>query len=718
MGKEKEDKDILEHMKLFQLILDNMAEGVALADENGKLILLNPPGERILGKELLETDPKQFTEKYGLFLPDMETPFPTDELPLLRAVRGEEVDRCEIFVRHSDKPEGIFIRINARPIKDHNGKLQGAVAVFTDITESKKALHSLEISEERYRNLIDASFEGIIIYDKGEIIYANNTAVQFFGYSVEEFTHMTILDLVVAEDRENIGEKLALVSNNPDVELGAVETICVRKDGSKFPIEAYGKGIYFDGRIVRVIAIRDITGRRKADRELQYRMDFENLITSLSTSFINLEPDEIDEGIDSGLQKIGEFAGVDRCFIALLSEDKKSMEAIYEWCTGDCRPIGAKHQHINESVLPWLFKTIKEREPKYVQNVKDLPPETQKELKAIMPDGLVSAVVVPMIHEKTIKGIFGLQTTKREKKWNEDIIVLLKIVGEIFVNALERKRALEALQKANEDLELKVEERTKELKEKHIQLLNADKMASLGQLVAGVAHEINTPLGALKSNNDVFIRSIKKVKNVISDLENDGHQHEYSTLQKLFTVIDQLNEVSKTAAERIIVIVNSLRNFARLDRAEKDLFNIEEGLESTLTLVHHEFKNRVTVQKEYGDIPKISCYPNQLNQVFMNILVNAAQAIEGKGDIVIRTYTENGFVIIEFEDSGRGIDKEDIKKIFSPGFTTKGVGVGTGLGLSIVYQIIKDHRGEIDIGSEVGKGTMVKISLPIDSNPN
>ena len=134
-----------------------------------------------------------------------------------------------------------------------------------EIKLNNREIRQLKNSEERYRNLIDASFEGIIIYDKGKIIYANNTAEKFFGYSCEILKTMDIADLVAEEERETVREKLAIVAKNPDAELGTVETMCVRKDGSKFPIEAYGKGIYYGGKIVRVIAIRDVTERKKAD---------------------------------------------------------------------------------------------------------------------------------------------------------------------------------------------------------------------------------------------------------------------------------------------------------------------------------------------------------------------------------------------------------------------------------------------------------------------
>ena len=166
-------------------------------------------------------------------------------------------------------------------------------------------------------------------------------------------------------------------------------------------------------------------------------------------------------------------------------------------------------------------------------------------------------------------------------------------------------------------------------------------------------------------------------------------------------------------SERITKIVRVLKNFARLDEAEFQEADIHEGLDSTLTLLNHQIKDRVDVVKDYGDIGKIQCYPNRLNQVFMNVLNNASQAIQERGTISIKTSIEKGKVNIRIVDDGEGIKKENLEKIFDPGFTTRGVGVGTGLGLSISYNIIKDHHGEIKVKSDLGKGTEILIILPM-----
>jgi signal transduction histidine kinase len=250
-----------------------------------------------------------------------------------------------------------------------------------------------------------------------------------------------------------------------------------------------------------------------------------------------------------------------------------------------------------------------------------------------------------------------------------------------------------------------------ELRQAQAALVQSEKMASLGTLVAGVAHEINTPVGSINSNGDVMVRALEKLRQILEaappEVRNDKQ------LARTLGVLEGIGKVNQTACERIVRIVRSLRNFARLDEAERKQVNIHEGLDSTLTLVHHELKNRIEVVRDYGEIPEIDCFPNQLNQVFMNMLVNASQAIEGEGKITITTRASGDWITVAFEDTGVGIHPENLQKIFDPGFTTKGVGVGSGLGLAICYKIVNEHGGKIDVESEVGRGTTFTITLPV-----
>jgi signal transduction histidine kinase len=236
------------------------------------------------------------------------------------------------------------------------------------------------------------------------------------------------------------------------------------------------------------------------------------------------------------------------------------------------------------------------------------------------------------------------------------------------------------------------------------QLIQSERMAALGLLVAGVAHEINTPMGAIHSNNDIMARAVAKVRNLLRAVPDQE-------LHGLLEILGQVCRNNEIATERITKLVRSLRTFARTDEAERKLVNIHEGIESTLTILQHQLRGRIRIVTRFGDIPKIACFPNQLNQVFMNILVNAAQAIKDRGNITVRTWMQGSYVKVSINDTGAGIERGHLPKIFEPGFTTKAAGVGTGLGLSICYKIIRNHRGRIEVETSK-QGTTFTITLP------
>ena len=312
-------------------------------------------------------------------------------------------------------------------------------------------------------------------------------------------------------------------------------------------------------------------------------------------------------------------------------------------------------------------------------------------------------------------------------------------------SARARQEAERALRKSHDELEARVSQRTSELTvanaalqaekaaqqelitklaEAHNQLLQSEKMASIGQLAAGVAHEINNPIGFVNSNLGTLQRYMQDMLQVLSAYENSEAELPAATRAALIELkqkidIDYLRKdvgnllsESMEGLQRVKRIVQDLKDFSHMEKQERQWTNLEQGLDSTLNIVWNELKYKADVVKEYAGIPQIECIPAQLNQVFMNLLMNAVQAIEEHGRITVRTGLDGDEVWVEVEDTGKGIKPEHLGRIFDPFFTTKPVGSGTGLGLSLSYNIVQEHGGRIEVKSEPGKGALFRVVLP------
>ncbi|MAR89554.1 MAG: histidine kinase [Pseudomonadales bacterium] len=272
-----------------------------------------------------------------------------------------------------------------------------------------------------------------------------------------------------------------------------------------------------------------------------------------------------------------------------------------------------------------------------------------------------------------------------------------------------------------------IHQMNEKLEEAQNQLIQQEKLASLGQLAAGVAHEINNPVGYINSNlsmlNKYADRAMKLIAYLVEQIQHTQNpdlidaMEQGKTQQKYSTVERNMLEVIKESQEgltRVKQIVQDLKDFSRIDEAEWQWADLHEGIDSTLNIAWNEIKYNATVVKEYGEIPDVECVPSQINQVIMNLLVNSAHAMKSSGTITIRTACQDDNVRIEVEDDGCGIPPEIMGRIFDPFFTTKEVGKGTGLGLSLSYGIIKKHNGELLAESTLGVGTCFTIILPIN----
>ena len=309
-------------------------------------------------------------------------------------------------------------------------------------------------------------------------------------------------------------------------------------------------------------------------------------------------------------------------------------------------------------------------------------------------------------------------------------ILLLIVLGSIvwgYRNKVKKNRQLQAQKNHIEEMNFKLQHTNKSLyetitllRETQSQLVSSEKMASLGVLTAGIAHEINNPINFIYTG----INSLKKdfteynsiYKNWIQEITDHSNGKDTSVddseIVEIEEIIFQTIEDIKIGAERAADIVKGLRNFSRIDKDTMQLSNIHEGIDSALLLLRNKFKNHITIEKHYQQLPDIECYPGKLNQAFLNIISNSIDAIENQGKIIISTRCEKDKIIIEIEDTGTGIPPEYIDKIFDPFFTTKSVGKGVGLGLSITFGIIKEHNGIIQVKSEPDRGTIFTILLP------
>jgi signal transduction histidine kinase len=322
-------------------------------------------------------------------------------------------------------------------------------------------------------------------------------------------------------------------------------------------------------------------------------------------------------------------------------------------------------------------------------------------------DTLEVELLVPILFGVDLLGVIVVGRKLSGERLSADDRQLLRTLANQSSIAIENAKAFDEIAKLNESLEARVEERTQELRDTQTQLMQSEKMSSLGQLVAGVAHELNNPIGFVHANLQLLEEFITK----LSDAQASGGDTE-----RVREAISKLLTRSREGTERVKQIVQDLRTFSRMDQAESQMADLHEEIDRTLALMEPRLKNKIRIERHYGEIPEVRCYPGQLNQVFLNLLMNACDALDATGG-TIRISSERSElgVRLEFSDDGPGIPLHVQSRIFDPFFTTKEVGKGTGLGLSLSHGIVERHGGRFLVHSEPGEGASFVIDLPLDA---
>jgi PAS domain S-box-containing protein len=586
------------------------------------------------------------------------------------------------IIRRNGEVRHILVR--GRIIRDDSGRIVRRYGANQDITERKQIEEALRENERKLQAIMDAAPIGISFTDmEGNIEYHNHKFFELFGYTLEDIPNIAEWRRRAYPDpayRESLAPLVPAMieAQKQGKTVAPIEVAVTCKDGSVRYVEQ--RGAIADKRFLALYS--DLTERKQMEEALR---ESENKFRDL---------------VEKSL--VGVYMLQDNLFKYVNSQFAEILGYTIEEMVDKMGPsettFSEDRQMVNDNIQQRLTGKVE---------------STHYEFRIVTKQREVRNVAV-----------YGTNTIYKGKP--ATIGTLLDIT--------EQKHAEEMLMNLFKDLEKKnteLKNTYSELRESQQKILQQEKMVSIGQLAAGIAHEINNPVGFVMSNlnsmgkySERLSQFIKMQSEAIEKLTKeagdtaailDSLRKKRQALKIDFVANDLTNIIKESleGTERVKRIVRDLKDFSYIDKNEYEAANINKGIESTINVVWNELKYKADVKKEYGKIPLTKCNIGQLNQVFMNLLVNAAHAIEKHGEITVKTELMDGDIVVSVSDTGSGIPEDKINRIFEPFFTTKEVGKGTGLGLSIAYDIVKKHNGKIQVTSEVGKGSTFTIKIPV-----
>ena len=664
-------------------IIKNMADILVVATPDGKIGMINRATLDNFGyneQELIGKDVNiLFSEEESIF----------KGTKLQQLIRGGSISNYEVNLKTKDGGK-ILVLLSCAVMRDQNGNITDIICVAKNITEFKKAENQLKQAHTNTKVILERTQVGVVVIGKDKKIrWANECIRKMAG--VEN------IDVLIGK---SCGKYLCPAAQDkcPILDLNKridnSERIFRREDGREMPIIKTVNEINFDNEDVLLETFIDITNRKKAEEALKESAEkVRTLYDSSSDAIMLLDEKGFFDCNDATLRLFGCANKEDFC-----SKHPADFSPLTQ-------PDGTDTMSYAKNNIE---RALKEGSLRFEH--------LHRRLNGVNFSAEVLLDVMLLGGKKVLQArVFDI-TERKKAEWK-----LMQVNKDLLLNERALKNMLYDISKTHQELE-----------NAQTQLVQSEKLSSLGQLSAGIAHEINNPLGFISNNIDILdeyvnsysqiIRVIGVLKKTIEDKDLDkaasvveeiNKLDEKLNLEFIATDIRDLIEQTKSGTVRIKKIINDLKIFSRKDEGRLELSNVEEILDRVINIVWNEIKYKIELKKEYGGIPLVRCNTQKIGQVFINLIVNASQAVKEKGVIIVKTYLIDKSACIEISDTGSGIEKADIDKIFDPFFTTKEVGKGTGLGLSIGYDIIKQHGGEIKVESEVNKGTKFIIKLPV-----